>query len=274
MPHNRLHQRPFRVVTHRAWLAHMFRREGGVQDFGLDITPESALDTLWWAPGHWVARAAVSGIQLPLTSCGQTWLTMHPEHRVQRRIAVVPARDVTHMFDEWRADELHVKLPEVKTDAFPAEVRDREKALLDCGRLCPDQLVQVSDASTFVNEARFFIANKTVAAWSWYRVGDHWFGDPEFSGQNTPDPHKVRGLATEIARTAKAPNGYSIDIGTAVDGTPLLIEANAAWSSNPYDADMTGVFASVVASHDFDGTQSPWRFDTGQFGKVAPLRLR
>lgn len=178
------------------------------------------------------------------------------------------------MFDEWRAGELHIKLPEVKTDAFPAEIRSREKALIDCGRLCPDQLVQVSDASSFVNEARFFITNNAVTAWSWYRIGGQWFGDPEFGGQHAPDPHRVRGLATEIARTAKAPNGYSIDIGTSEDGTPLLIEANASWSSNPYDADITGVFASIVAAHDFDGTQAPWRFDTAQYGKVAPLRLR
>lgn len=261
----------FRVVTHRNWISEVFKPVGGVHDFGMDIDPTIVNDTVWWAPGHWAARAARAGVTLPLTSCGQMWMTKQPENLVQRRITVVRAEDVARVFDEWDADELHVKFPEVKTDAFPAEVRERKLALSDCGRLQPDQLIQISDALPFVNEARFFIANREVTAWSWYRLGEYWIGEPDFYAQRTPDQDTVLNFASEIARTAKAPNGYTIDIGTSTTGTPLLIEANAAWSSNPYDADITGVYASLVAAHDFDGTQSEWRFNTEQYGTVAPL---
>lgn len=274
MPHNRLSARPFRIVTHRTWVAAAFQRQGGVQDFGLDIAADGAADTLWWAPGHWVARAAASGIRLPLTSCGQRWMRDQPVHRVGRRITVVPAEYVPDVYALWEARQLHLKLPEVKTDTFPAAVCDLNEALLVTGRLGAEQLVQVSECVQFEYEARFFVANNTVTAWSWYRLGEHWNGEEGYEAADSPDPTMLRGMAAEIARTADAPRGYSVDIGITDNGTPLLIEANASWSTNPYDADITGVFASVVAAHDFDGSQQRWAFDTDQFGRVPPLRLR
>lgn len=271
---NRLNTRPFRIVTHRSWLAALFQRQGGVQDFGMDIMVDGAQDTLWWAPGHWVARAAASGVHLPLTSCGQKWLADQPRHLRGRRVVVVPSTRVIDVYESWNARALHLKLPEVKTEVFEASVRDRREALLDTARLDQDQLIQVSEPVMFVCEARFFIANGAVTAWSWYRLGEHWYGDENFDPLLGPDPLMLRGMASAVARTANAPRGYSVDIGFTEHGVPLLIEANASWSANPYDADITGVFSSVVAAHDFDGTQTVWRFDTEQYGKVAPLRIR
>lgn len=53
--------RPFRIVTHRNWLAEAFKPFGAVQDFGFDIDPTTAGETLWWAPGAWVASAHKTG---------------------------------------------------------------------------------------------------------------------------------------------------------------------------------------------------------------------
>jgi hypothetical protein len=65
---------PFRVVTHQSWLFEYFNRVGAFPDFGFDIDPDTALKTVQWAPGAWVAGVAEAGITLPLLSYGPIWL--------------------------------------------------------------------------------------------------------------------------------------------------------------------------------------------------------
>lgn len=268
----------FRVVTHRTWLCRLFAPKGGVQDFGLDIDASTAGQDIWWAPGEWAARASRSGVALPLLSCGQEWLCGLPFDWLRRRVAVTPAHLVCEMFGEWDVTRLHVKLPEVKSDEFPARVMGLCEASGWTERLPRAQLVQVSDTVPMSVEARFFVARGTVRAESLYRAEGLWWSDDEFGSARerfADEVRRMRSLAESVAASASAPPGYVLDVGVGPSGDPVLIEANAAWSSNPYDADIDGVYESVMASQDPSVLHRRWLFDADQFPhEVRALPVR
>lgn len=268
-------------MTHRNWLAEYFGTVGGVQDFGMDIASSGAETLLWWMPGHWAARAASSGVSLPVLSCGAKWMETVPNEYTQRRTVVVRAGEVSRVYAEWGVDKLHVKFPEIKSDGLPAQSRAAQEAWHDLFENIdtdPDTLVQLSEMMEFRFEARFFVAHGEVTAWSTYAVNGEFWDSMDYEeavcSLCPQDMSEARELAGHVAQDVPAPPGYCIDVGVATDGRPALIEANAAWSSSPYDADPVGVLEAIKASHDFTGEHAEWRFDTEQYGVVPPLRLR
>lgn len=272
--------RRFQVVTHRNWVARFFAPVSGRQDFGMDIDPDEVANTVWWAPGHWVARAAASGVELPVLSAGADWLanlTRTAAGRAalgNRHVAVSEAAGVPGLMDSLGWERAHVKLPEVKDDRYPALVRDTGDVVSDLasGKLGPNTLVQISEVVNLGDEARMFVARGEVTAASWYRRDGVWHDEPEWDSGVLPDESLVGGVESLLAPLS-APPGFVVDVSVNGDGAPVILEANASWSSNPYDCDPTGVFESIVASHDFDRAQRRWAFDTAQYGRVAPLRL-
>ena len=102
-------ERQFRVVTHKRWLAELFQPMGAVIDHGFDIDPATALDTIWWAPGAWVASAHLSGVQLPLLSCGPDWLANVPREYRGRDVRNVTIDEIPH----GKTGPTFAKLPEV-----------------------------------------------------------------------------------------------------------------------------------------------------------------
>lgn len=65
-----------------------------------------------------------------------------------------------------------------------------------------------------------------------------------------------------------------LDIGITCDGRPLVIEANPAWSSGPYDADPAGVLEAITASHDFEGRFPQWAWTMNPvFQHAGALRI-
>ena len=152
-------------------------------------------------------------------------------------------------------------------------------ASVEDGTLRGSQLLQVSEPVRFGDEARFFLANGEVTAWSHYRVADRWWGEDGFdvTAARTKDTDMLLAMARRVAQAYATPPGFVADIGILRGcGQPQteLIEVNASWSSNPYDAEPEGVFASIRAAHDFDNEHPGRRFDTDQYGTVPPLRLR
>ncbi len=272
---------PLRVVTHRNWLAAQFAPYGGVQDFGMDIDPESALDTVWWAPGEWVARAAATGVALALTSCGADWVSRMgiPESWVQRRVITVPAGSALEDANGLEGDTIFVKLPEAKTDVFPARLVFRQHLVqaLASPLLSEDTIVQLSEEIQFSCEARFFVAHHRVVAASWYQHEGLWWMEEGFSGGTAREMAVLTELAHEVAALPESPRGYTVDIGL-VRGkppTPAIVEFNAAWSSNPYDADMRGVVESVRASNTHTLSGRDWKFDVANVpGVHRPLATR
>ncbi|ORA57319.1 hypothetical protein BST24_23880 [Mycobacteroides franklinii] len=247
------------MITHRNWLADVFKAFGAVQDFGFDIDPVSALDTYWWAPGAWVASAHKAGVTLPLLSCGPYWLDRLPARYLGRPVRTMPLSELSN-----GVDLAFVKLPEAKVDSCPARVYDSGR-LVDTWRqfgFPDDTLVQLQGVVDFVTEARFFIAYGEILASSLYRHRDWVWGAPE----PPVDPlyeNKMRKME-RFARTVlddpevTYPPGFVLDIGITSDGNPKVIEANAAWSSGPYDCEPAGVVAAIKASHDHEGQHSEW----------------
>lgn len=118
--------RPFRVVTHKNWLAAQFAPMGAVQDFGFDIDPATAKTTLWWAPGAWVVSALETGMRLPLLSCGPHWLDRLPHRFTGRTVHTIPFNDVPATLRHCWPDQVFAKLPEAKVDTFPAQLHDSQ----------------------------------------------------------------------------------------------------------------------------------------------------
>lgn len=280
-------ERNIRIVTHRNWIADEFKDFGAAQDFGLDINPDTALDTVWWASGYWVGRAYSTGIRIPVVSCGARWLAAQP-FRWTRRKVLVDVRDrVVEFVTGLSGNSAHIKLPEFKSDDFESRVvlTSNIGEELNNALIGDTTLIQASEVISLRSEARFFVANRRVSAMSWYRVLGKTFGEDDFEHSLiapsladliSREMRSMYELAADVAANADAPLGYVVDIGVLNENgvNPVVIEANAAWSSNPYDADAAGVLESIKAAHDFDGTQRRWLFDPFQTEACfSPLRL-
>lgn len=266
--------RRFEVVTHKRWIAELFGPLGARQNMGFDIDPETALDTIWWAPGAWVASAHRAGIQLPLLSCGPDWLTNVPmEYRGRR----VQNKTIDEIFP-GKTRPTFAKLPEVKHDGVPAQVygecylRDTLKQY----NLPAETVWQLQEPVEFIHEARYWIAHREIVAASMYKINNVIWGDPrwdevQFDCLSSQEAMDI--LARKVVRDVGQPPGWVLDIGMTEDG-PLVIEANAAWSSGPYDGDPEGIFRAIVASHDFDQRFPQWAWrHSPVFDKVRPLKL-
>ncbi|WP_349318975.1 ATP-grasp domain-containing protein [Mycolicibacterium canariasense] len=276
--------RHFRVVTHKNWLAEQFKPWGAIQDFGFDIDPDTAAETIWWAPGAWVASAAAAGVRLPLMSCGPYWLDQLPEKYRGREVQTWWAGDIPGFWEHnpelvEKHPELFFKLPEAKLDSFPATLHGTKhiRSNLAQYHLPVDALVQMQDPVVFVSEWRFWIAHGQVTTGSWYRVDDSIWGSDEWAYADNRDStyRRAESVAAEVAAEVPAPPGYVIDIGLTVDGRWLVVEANAAWSSGPYDGDPEGIFKSITAAHDFDGQHPKWAWrPNAVLHKAGPLKVR
>lgn len=266
--------RPFRIVTYKNWLADLFKPFGAVQDFGFDIDPNAALETYWWAPGAWVASASKAGVDLPLLSCGPYWLDRLPRRYTGRDIRTVTVAALPNE----SVQPLFLKLPEVKVDSCPARIYHTPR-LADTWRQFgfPDTtLVQRQSVVEFITEARFFIADGAVTASSLYRHDDWVWGAAD--GPNLPNelPIMARFVQAMLDDPAVSyPPGFVLDVGITRGGKVRVVEANAAWSSGPYDADPAGVVAAIKASHDVHDIHRKWRwhgYTNSIWATAAPLK--
>lgn len=271
-------ERQFRVVTHKRWLAELFQPMGAVIDHGFDIDPATALDTIWWAPGAWVASAHRAGIQLPLLSCGPDWLVNLPERYSGRRVQ----NSVLAGIDSGKTPPTFAKLPEVKHDGVPARTYGEcyLRETLAQFQLPAETVWQLQDPVDFRIEARFWVAHREIVAESPYRIGTMIWGHNGFERASlrliqSSAYQAMRDVLQALLQDSSvdiAP-GCTIDVGMT-DAGPLIVEANAAWSSGPYDGDPAGIHAAIVASHDFEGLCPQWTWrHSPVFDKVRPLRL-
>lgn len=272
--------RPFRVVTHKRWLAEQFAPLGAVQDMGFDINPKTACETVWWAPGAWVASALAAGVNLPLLSCGPYWLENIPMDYRWRGVKTMTVAESIRLAPLGGEREVFVKLPEAKLDSFPATTHLRNKhwaTTIGQYHLPPETLIQIQDPVTFTVEGRFWIAHGRVVAKSLYRVFDKVWGEEGFAepwGDYAGTARDLHALAQEVAAEVEGPPGYVLDVGITDKGQDLVVEANAAWSSGPYSGDPAGILEAIEAAHDFDCEYPQWRWQPNPvLYKARPLKV-
>lgn len=263
----------FRVVTHKAWLANQFAEalpEVTVTlDHGFDIDPSAAAGTLWWAPGAWTARARRAGVRLSVTSCGPRWLESLPWPYRRRAVHTLTVGELAALTPADRlSGPWFLKLPEAKLESFSAAPRQIGPDLGDelrAASLREDTLIEVQGVVDLDCEARFWIARNTITACSLYRAGSTEWGGPEW------DPPRMRhGRQRELSAMAtfaeelladpavQRPPGFTLDLAIDTTGRPLVVEANAAWSSGVYDGDTRGIYQAIMAAHDFTAAHQRW----------------
>lgn len=287
-------KRELRLVTHKNWMVEEFKTQLDgeervsdiVQDFGLDITREGATEKIWWAPGAFVHSASLADVQLPLTAPSAFWLDHLPIHLKQRYCLTIPLSALRSVwFGSLRGQRIFVKLPLAKIDACPARVYSHDCDLPSTFSQFgfPDNtLITLQRELKFVAEARFFMAYGQATAFSLYRIKEFVWGSEKFESVVPYYTHllpMMRETAEEAARSCnfEGANGYVIDVGLCEESSrPVVIEANASWSSSPYSSYKEGVLTSILAAHDFEGIQRRnwWTYQANPvFSRDRPLKV-
>lgn len=274
-----------RVVTPAAWLARDLASAGTipvVHDLGLDA-PADTSRTAWWAPHRFVARLAVTpGVTRPaLTSPGPDWLSTVPSRWLRREVWCGPLARADGA-PLWARGAVFAKPAEVKLERFPAAVVRSPAELADraaAAGLAPTSRVVLSQVVDFAEEHRCFVGPgpdgrpAVLAASAYLLDGVTW--DAWETPSQAPPSVRAAAFARKVAAAVPGPPGFVLDVGRLRDGGWAVIEANAAWSSNPYHAAPTGVVASVLAAQRPDAEPGwSWRSDPviDRFARPLPVR--
>lgn len=282
--------RPFselRVVTTAGWLARDLAAGAPlpvVHDLGLDV-PADTSATAWWMPHQHVERLrGTPAVTAPaLSSPGPVWMTGVPAELMRRRVWAGPVADVGSC-PLWGPDVLLFAKPaEIKAPRMPANVYGTPGAVTAAAAaagLAPESMLVVSELVTFAEEFRCFIApssagRASVVAGSAYLVDgvtwDAWEG-----AAAAPDPGEAMRFAQRVVDAVPGPAGWVLDVGRLDDGSWVVVEANASWSSNPYHCDPAGVVTSILASQTpgQDHESWAWRSDPymARFARPLPVR--
>lgn len=270
------------VVSSAAWLARDFDAPSVVPiipEVGFDLPRLDPKTTAWWCSGSYVARAAATGLVLPLMSAGPHWLNTVPHHWRQRNVISLRLSEV--------GDRLlngFIKPAEIKVGTLPArfyagtdDLTATEEFLRDAkaAGIPGDSWLTLSDPMNYVKEYRCFTANGKVTAATPYLIdGMTWDGMEPESDREGRD--KAAAFVDELLNHVGPeghPPGFVVDAGIDDQGRWSIIEANASWSSNPYHADMAGVIESVFASHDVDGKYPQWAWQIDPYHKKNARKL-
>lgn len=253
------------VVTPARWLAEDLSAGAppGVRvthDLGLDL-PANADALSWWCPMNFAARLLASGVDPAFTSPGPEFTAGLPEGLLGRRVVACRLSAAAKAGARWTASPVHAKLAEAKREVLPAKVyqdlwsflREAEVAGIPCG-----SMVQLSDPVEMVTEARCYIRDRKVVAGSVYLdAGVTWDG---FA--SPPDTGWAEGFATgAVSRIVRQPPAYTLDVARLADGGLVVVEANPAWSSNPYNCEARPVVETILASQGNRGLDARrWRW--------------
>lgn len=271
----------FRVVSTARWLADDFAAAAPpgvtvVHDLGLDL-PARLEDTAWWCPMNYAARMLASGHNPRFTAPGPGFTAAIPPGLLGRRVAAGPLSRATRFGARWVARPVHAKVAEAKLRALPAAVHpDLGAFLAICRRIGvpAGAMVQLSDPVEMVTEARCFVLDRQVVAASVYLAdGVTWDGFPA-----PRDASWAAGFASGVvARIRHQPRAYTLDVARLASHDLVVVEANPAWSSNPYHCQLGPVIDTVAAAQgatDRTAKRWAWTPDVSIPSRTYPLPRR
>lgn len=248
------------VVTSAVWLADDLAANTLIpvrHSLGLDAPDPSDRSALWCS-GAWAGRVAATGIRHPFLAPGPAWLAGLPQEFLGRKLR---SGMLGGLLDRPFRKPLFVKLAEHKSQTFDARVHADVESLRAHAaaafegrdrQLVRELAVIVSQPVEFVQEFRAFIAEGQVTTVSHYLTREGgteqtWQSHGRHDGPFTGDAWRFAQNVCDAKGIDQAP-GYTLDVGRLADGRWAVVEANAAWSSNPYHADPDGAVASILSS--------------------------
>lgn len=269
------------VVTPARWLAEDLSAGAPpevrvVHDMGLDL-PEHADGIAWWCPMNFAARLLASGVDPAFTAPGPGFTADMSEGVLGRRVVACRLAVAARSGQRWNGRPVHAKLAESKLRALPAAVYPDLWAFLaaaEQAHVPPGSMVQLSDPVEMVTEARCFVVDRQVVTGSVYLDrGTTWDG---FA--TPPDSSWAEGFAGGVvARLHKQPPAYTLDVARLADGSLVVVEANPAWSSNPYHCEAGPVVAAILAAQgrrSMDVRRWRWQPDPSIPSRSYPLPQR
>lgn len=251
-----------RVVSSARWLAEDFAAASVLpvhHDLGLDLRAEPGARTAWWAPMSFAARLiATTGVNAFLAP-GPHWTARLPRRWTGRGVVTARFEDIEAGRCLGPGGPVHVKPSEVKVASVPAAVYPSLDAFLATRPvLHPQTIVQVSEAVDYVREVRCFTAGRNVVASSVYLDGGVTWDAWDLATAPSPDAGADFAARVLADPDVQVPPAMALDVGQHPDGTWSVIEANPAWSSNPYHADLAGVVGSICLAQPRGGEFSNW----------------
>lgn len=249
-----------RVVTTAKWVAEDLAKAGTIPvalDYGLDL-PASTDGVAWWCSGRHAARLMASGVNPGFLSAGPTFTADLPWWALRRRVWAGPLKDMPFSIGPAFYKPAEAKLSDLPAKEYAYSGLFEQAALRV--KLEPEDFVQVSALRYFSHEYRCFIADGKVTTVTPYMAyGVTW---ESLGPAAVPGMFGAEEFATRVVDHLGAgqPPGYVLDVGIDESGRFCVIEANAAWSSNPYHADPAGALASILASQSVDPAHDRWRW--------------
>ena len=248
------------VCSIRRWVADDLRAGAGdryrvLWDMGLDVPDVGGAETVaWWAPAEHAARLLRASVCLDLVAPGPAWLARVPEALTGRPVWAGRLADIADAPAEGWSKPAEAKVP-----GLPAAWRSTEELLAAAGAASfpLDGWVQVSPVHLeLVEEHRAFVLvgmsddGSVVVATSPYLRADGstyelgWEDDPSFDHRGARS--FAQDVVDEMARDQ--PAAYTLDVGKTATGRWVVVEANPAWCSGTYGADLQAAADCVVAS--------------------------
>lgn len=253
-----------RVVTPARWLPADLAAGAPagvrvVHDLGLDVDPATGPDVAWWCPGVHGARLVAAGVPVAFTAPGPHFTARLPHTMTGRRLWT-GTLDELELAPAWTRGPVHAKAAEVKVGALPAAVHPdlATFARVSGEHLAPGTVVQVSEPIALGTEYRCFVVAVEVVACAAYLAGGRTWD--AWSAADAPPVGPARAYGAYVARNIPGPPAYVLDVAQARHGRWLVVEANPAWSSNPYHYPPGPVVDAILTAQQPDERWT-WQID-------------
>lgn len=219
-------------------------------DLGLWLPEVPAGATVaWWAPAEHATRLVCAGIRMDLCAPGPAWLAEVPDGLTGRPVWAGTLRGIHQAPRAGFAKLAEAKLPDLPARWYD-DTADFARAAAAAG-VPGGSWVQVSPVRLdLVEEHRAFVLAGAVRAASPYLLAGGSTWEPGFDEREDLHHAEARDFAQDVADELGGlqPGAYALDVGLCASGRWVVVEANPAWCSGTYGANLPDVVDTVVAS--------------------------
>lgn len=247
-----------RVVGFTRWLAEDMQLAAPelsvIADDGLDA-PAGGGDYWWCSLAH-MSRLRATGISADVTTPGPRWLPDLPHWLTRREIAVFTVGESVDGCSGW------YKIAEAKVDALPAKWWDSGAefaAAASAAHVPQDSIVQYTPTTLegIECEYRAFCTPDDVAVTPYLSHGVTW--DALTTDEEECD--RARSYVLAVLDEVRHPPNFVLDVAVLDSGEWCVMEANPAWSSNPYALSRSPVAVAAIIGAQVPSVWWEWEPD-------------